>query len=383
MYLFFFRFFFNFWLFTFHCSVTKLCPALCDRMDCGAPGFPVLHCPPELTQTHVHWVNDAIQPSHLLSSPSPPALSLTQHQGLFQWVGSLDQVAKLLKLQLQHQSFQWISRVDWFPLVSSYSPRHFQESSPAPQFESMDLTFMDPKICFPTGSVMTHLRDEIFQKVSCYLIFPHPGGWSDSDFSPDLWWGTPNSCIENWSLLFSSSWQGSAHSPPLFPANNNRDMAKPLPHGKQWTNNYGIKISQGKAPVWFWLFKTSYSWSFLSCPMAVLRVHFHNVALEEKGLKGNIFSIRKSNTFIPYPSLSPRVCSSPCPSSWWWYPTISSFIAPFSSCPQSFLETVSFPMSQLFISGGQSIGVSTLASVLPVNIQGCFPLALTGLISSP
>ena len=85
-------------------------------MDCRAPGFPVLHCLPELTQTHVHWVNDAIQPSHPLSSPSPPALSLTQHQGLFQWVRSLHQVAKLLKLQLQHQSFQWISRVDWFPL---------------------------------------------------------------------------------------------------------------------------------------------------------------------------------------------------------------------------------------------------------------------------
>ena len=60
------------------------CPTLCDSMDCSTPGFPVLHYLPELTQTHVHRVGDAIQPSHPLSSPSPPASSLSQHQGLFQ-----------------------------------------------------------------------------------------------------------------------------------------------------------------------------------------------------------------------------------------------------------------------------------------------------------
>ena len=76
-------------------------------------GFPVHHQLLELTQTHVHWVRDAIQPSHLLSSPSPPVFSLSQHQGLFQWVSSLYQVAKVLELQLQHQSFQWIFRADF------------------------------------------------------------------------------------------------------------------------------------------------------------------------------------------------------------------------------------------------------------------------------
>ena len=70
MYLFFFRFFFNFWLLTFCCPVTKTCPTLCDPMDCSAPGFPVLHHLPEFAQTHVHWVNDAILPSHSLLSPS-------------------------------------------------------------------------------------------------------------------------------------------------------------------------------------------------------------------------------------------------------------------------------------------------------------------------
>ena len=83
-------------------------------MDCSTPGFPVYHQLLEPAQTHVHWVGDAIQPSHPLSSPSPPAFNLSQHQGLFQWVSSLDQVAKVLELQLQHQSFQWIFRIDWY-----------------------------------------------------------------------------------------------------------------------------------------------------------------------------------------------------------------------------------------------------------------------------
>ena len=81
-------------------------------MDYSTPGLPVHHQLPEFIQTHVHWVGDATQPSHPLSSPSPPALNLSQHQGLFQWVSSLHQVAKGLEFQLQHQSFQWIYRTD-------------------------------------------------------------------------------------------------------------------------------------------------------------------------------------------------------------------------------------------------------------------------------
>ena len=93
-------------------SVAQSCPTLCDPMDCSTPGFPVHHQLPEFTQTHVHWFGDAIQPSHPLSSPSPP-FNLSEHQGLFQWVSSLHQVAKVLEFQLQHQSFQWIFRVDF------------------------------------------------------------------------------------------------------------------------------------------------------------------------------------------------------------------------------------------------------------------------------
>ena len=93
-------------------SVAQLCLTL-EPMDCSRPGFPVLHYLLAFAQNHVHWVSDAIQPSRFLLPPSPPALNLSQHQDLFQWVSSLHQVAKVLALQLQHQSFQWIFRVDF------------------------------------------------------------------------------------------------------------------------------------------------------------------------------------------------------------------------------------------------------------------------------
>ena len=108
------------------CSSSILCTArlivvyllsrvwLCVPMDFSLPGFPVRHHLQEFARTHVHWVRGAIQPSHPLLSPSPPALNLSQYQGPFQWVGYSHQVAKVLELQLQHQSFQWIFRVDFF-----------------------------------------------------------------------------------------------------------------------------------------------------------------------------------------------------------------------------------------------------------------------------
>ena len=81
-------------------------------MDCSILGFPFLHYLLEFAHIHVHWVDDTIQPSHLLSPPAPPALYLFQHQGLFQWVNYSHQVAKVFELQLQHQSFQWKFRVE-------------------------------------------------------------------------------------------------------------------------------------------------------------------------------------------------------------------------------------------------------------------------------
>ena len=95
------------------CSIAQSCPTLCNPMDCSTAGFPVLHYLLELAQTHVHSVSDAIQPSHPLSAPSPPAFSLSQHQGLFLWVSYLHQMAKVLELQFQHQSLQWIFSTDF------------------------------------------------------------------------------------------------------------------------------------------------------------------------------------------------------------------------------------------------------------------------------
>ena len=110
-------------------SVSQSCPTLCDPMDCSMPGLPVRHQLPELAQTLVYWVGDAIQLSHPLSSPSSPAFNLSQYQGLFKWISSSYQVAKIFKFQLHHQSFQWIFRTDfledwlvWFPC----SPRNSQ-----------------------------------------------------------------------------------------------------------------------------------------------------------------------------------------------------------------------------------------------------------------
>ena len=96
-------------------SVAQLCSTLCDPMDCSMPGFPVHHQLPQLAQTHVHQVSDAIQPSYPLSSPSPPAFNLSQQQSLFQWVSPSHHVAKALEFHLQYHSFQWIFRTD-FPL---------------------------------------------------------------------------------------------------------------------------------------------------------------------------------------------------------------------------------------------------------------------------
>ena len=87
-------------------SAAQSCPTPCNPMDHGTSGLPVHHQLPEFTQTHIHWVGDAIQPSHPLSSPLPPALNLSKYQGLFKWVSSSHQVAKVLEFQLQHQSFR-------------------------------------------------------------------------------------------------------------------------------------------------------------------------------------------------------------------------------------------------------------------------------------
>ena len=93
-------------------SVVQSWLTLCDPMECSTPGLPVHHQLPEFTQTHVHWVSNAIQTSHPLLSPSLPTFSVSQHQNLFKWVSSSHQVVEILEFQLQYQSFQWTLRTD-------------------------------------------------------------------------------------------------------------------------------------------------------------------------------------------------------------------------------------------------------------------------------
>ena len=116
-------------------SVVQSCLTLCDPMNRSTPGLSVYHQLPEFTQTHVHWVRDAIQPSHPRSSPSPPATNLSQHQSLFQWVNSSHEVSKVLELQLEHHSFQRNPRVDpsewtgWISLQSKGPSRVFSNTT--------------------------------------------------------------------------------------------------------------------------------------------------------------------------------------------------------------------------------------------------------------
>ena len=103
-------------------SVSQSCPTFCNPIHCSTPSFPIHHQLLELAQTYVHWVSDAIQPSHPLSSP-PPTFNLSQHQDLFKWVSSLHQVARVLELQLQHKPSNECSglisfRMDWLDLLA-------------------------------------------------------------------------------------------------------------------------------------------------------------------------------------------------------------------------------------------------------------------------
>ena len=148
-------------------------------MEWSTPGFSVHHQLPEFTQTHVHWVGDAIQPSHPLLSPSPPAFNLSQNQGPLKWVSSLHQVAKVLELQLYHQSFQWIFTTDFLKdgLVGSpCSPRDSQESSPTPQFKHINLSALgflySPTLTsiLTTGKTIALTRRNFVGKVMSLLL---------------------------------------------------------------------------------------------------------------------------------------------------------------------------------------------------------------------
>ena len=146
-------------------SVTQSCQTLCDPVDCNTPCFPVHHQLPELAQTRVRRVSDAIQSPHPLLSPSPPAFNLSQHQDLFKWVNSSQQVAEVLEFQLQHQSFQWIFKTDLLQdwLVGyPCSPRDSQESSPTPQFKTINSLVLSFHYSPTLTSIYDYWKNESF-----------------------------------------------------------------------------------------------------------------------------------------------------------------------------------------------------------------------------
>ena len=140
-------------------------------------GFSVHHQLLEPTQTHVHHVSEAIQPSHPLSFPSPSAFDISQHQGLFQSVTYSHEVAKVLEFQLQHQSFQRTLRTDLLEdglVESPCSPRDYQESSPTPQFKSINSSaFFIVQLSQPymtTGKTIALTRRTFVGKVMSLLF---------------------------------------------------------------------------------------------------------------------------------------------------------------------------------------------------------------------
>ena len=136
---------------------TQSCPALCEPMDCSMPGLPVHHQLPEFTQTHCHWVSNASQPSHPLSSPSHPTFNLSKHQGVFKRVSSSHWVAKVLEFQHQHHFFQRIFRNDFLQdgLVGSpCSPKDMQVFT-TPQFKSNNSSALN----FLYSLILTSIHD--------------------------------------------------------------------------------------------------------------------------------------------------------------------------------------------------------------------------------
>ena len=142
-------------------------------MNCSTPGLPVHHQLPESTQTHVHWVGDAIQPSHSLASPSSPALNLSQHQSLFKWVSSSHQLSKVLGVSVS-TSVLPVNTQDWSPLGwtgwISLQSKDSQESSPTPQFKSINSSALS-SIYGPTlTSIHDHLTNHSLDKTDlCWL----------------------------------------------------------------------------------------------------------------------------------------------------------------------------------------------------------------------
>ena len=260
-------------------------------MDCSTPGFPFHHQFPELTQTHVHWVGDVIQPSHPLSSPSP-TFNLSQHQGLLQWVSSLHQVAKVF--ELQHQFFKWVSLqlTDWISLQSKGLSRVFANTTiQKHQFFGAQHSYGPAIPLLGIYPEETKIEKDTCIPLFVAALFTIARTWKQPRCPSTDEWIKKCGTYTQWNIQFSSVTQ---LCPTLCDPMNHSTLGHPVHHQLlEFTETY---------------------------------VHQVGDAIQAS------------------------------------HPVIS-----FSSCPQSLPASESFPMSQLFAWGGQSIGVSPSSSVLPVN----------------
>ena len=276
-------------------SITQSCPTLCNPMKCSMRGLPVHHQLPELTQTHLHWVSDSVQPCHPLLSPSPPKFNLPQHQGIFQWVSSYIRWPKYCSFSFnispssEHPGL--ISfRMDWLDLLivqgtlKSLLQHHSSKASILWHSAFFIVQLSHPYVT--TGKTIALIRQTFVDKVMS-LFF------------------------NKLSMLVIAFLPRSKHLLIL------------------WQQS----------------------------PSAVI---FSPIQFSRSVVSDSLRPLESQHTRPPCPSPTPGVYSNSCPSSWWCHPAISSSVVPFSSCPQSLPASGSFPMSQLFAWGGQSIGVSAV-----------------------
>ena len=343
-------------------SVTKSCLIPCNPMDFSPPGWPVLHHLPELALTHVHWVGDAIQPSHPLSPSSPFAFNLSQHQGLFpvselfasggQSTGASSS-ASVLPVNIQ----------GWFPLgltdLISLQTKGFSRVISNTTLGKHQFFFM-VQLSHPymtTGKTITLTIWTFFGKVVSLLF----------------------KMLSRVCRSFSSKKQVSFNfvAAVIVCSDFGAEEDKNLSLFPLFLHLFAMKW-------WNWI-----PWTlFYECWVLSQLIHSLPSPLSRNSLVPLPFlplDVQFSSVTQLCPTLfDPTDCSLPgfpvhhqlpesaqnsCPSSQWCHPTISSSVVPFSSCLQSFPASGSFPMNQFFASGGQCTGATASAPVLPMNIQ--------------
>ena len=371
------------------CSVIKSCLTVYNSMVCNIPGYllaysylPEFAAPcylPYFSQIHVHW-SMMISIYLILCCPLLHLPSIFSNISLYQWVGSLYQVAKIL--ELHQQFFQWIFRVDFISdwlIWSPWNPRDSQEFPVAPAAAAKSLqsclTLCDPIDSSPPGSAVPG------------VLQARTLEWVAISFSAWKW----KVKVKSLSLvrLLATPWTATYQvPPPMWFSRQEYWSGLPLPSPHFQHHSSKASILQGLA---FFTLQVSYPsmtggktntsamLTFFNKMMSLLFQYTVSVQFSHSVVSHSLWPHGLQHSSLPCPLPTPGACANPFQSSQWCPLIISSSVIPFSSCLQSFPASGSFPMSQFINSGGQGIGTS--ASVLPMSTQDWFSLELTGLLS--